>query len=183
MITASATQATSFTYRHVPRHHSPHRHQPSQHRERSSRESRSASRALMRDVQGGIRLTHPAHVLDTSHTYSHVPPLLRSPHHGNCIPSGHARRKHSLQTVCINRSLSTAPVDKDLFLRTVSDHSPTEMQHILRACPLFFKKNISKRLSDNHKNHYLCIHNHSTASLKRRSEAHTSPPSPLSTKQ
>nr|DAH81183.1 MAG TPA: hypothetical protein [Caudoviricetes sp.] len=29
---------------------------------------------------------HPAHVLDTSHTYSHVPSLMRSPHHGNCIP-------------------------------------------------------------------------------------------------
>ena len=114
----------------------------------------------------------PAHVLDTSHTYSHVPPLMRSLHHGNCIPSGHARRKHSLQTVCINRSLSTAPVDTDLFLRTVFDHSLTEMQHILRACPLFIQKNISKRLSDNHKNHYLCIHNYCTASLKRRSEAH-----------
>lgn len=113
---------------------------PSQHRERSSRESRSASRALMRDVQGGIRLTHPAHVLDTSHTYSHVPPLMRSPHHGNCIPSGHARRKHSLQTVCINRSLPAASASIDLFLRTVFDHSLTEMQHILRACPLFLEK-------------------------------------------
>ena len=91
MINASATQATSFTYRHVPRHHSC----PSERLslsiipstgKRSSRESRSASRALMRDIQGVIRLTHPAHVLDTSHTYSHVPPLMRSPHHGNCIP-------------------------------------------------------------------------------------------------
>lgn len=98
-------------------------------------------------------------------------------------PTGHARRIHSLQTVCINRSLSTAPVDIDLFLRTVFDHSLTEMQHILRTCPLFIQKNITKRLSDNRKNHYLCIHNLSTASLKRRSEAHTSPPPPLSTKQ
>lgn len=39
------------------------------------------------DADGyAIHLTHPAHVLDTSHTYSHVPPLMRSPHHGNCIP-------------------------------------------------------------------------------------------------
>lgn len=38
-----------------------------------------------------------------------------------------------------------------MFLRTVFDHSLTEMQHILRACPLFIQKNITKRLPDNRK--------------------------------
>lgn len=142
----SATQATSFTYRHVPRHHSSAQTSiiPSTGK-RTSRESRSASRALTwvppRRTSASMA---PAHVLDTSHTYSHVPPLMRSPHHGNCIPSGHARRKHSLQTVCINRSTPAASAGIDLFLRTVFDHSLTEMQHILRACPLFIQKNISK---------------------------------------
>lgn len=158
----------------MPRHHSSAQTSiiPSTGK-RTSRESRSASRALTRVPPRRTSASMaPAHVLDTSHTYSHVPPLLRSPHHGNCIPSGHARRIHSLQTVCINRSTPAASAGIDLFLRTVSDHSPTEMQHILRACPLFIIKNISKIPFDNHKNHYLCIHNHSTASLKRRSEAH-----------
>lgn len=172
----------------MPRHHS----RPSERLslsiipstgKRSSRESRSASRALMRDAAS----RHPPHASRTrSGHITHLQPCAATHEKSaprELHPAGHARRIHSLQTVCINRSLSTAPVDIDLFLRTVFDHSLTEMQHILRACPLFIQKNITKRLSDNRKNHYLCIHNHSTASLKRRSEAHTSPPSPLSTKQ
>ena len=150
---------------------------------RSSRESRSASRALMRDAAR----RHPPHTSRTrSGHITHLQPCATTHEKSaprELHPTGHARRIHSLQTVCINRSLPAASAGIDLFLRTVFDHSLTEMQHILRACPLFIQKNISQKRSDNRKNHYLCIHNLSTASLKRHSEAHTSPPSPLSTKQ
>lgn len=141
----------------------------------------------IQSFNAGCSRRHPPHTSRTRSGYiTHLQPCAATHEKSaprELHPTGHARRIHSLQTVCINRSLSTAPVDIDLFLKTVFDHSLTEMQHILRTCPLFIQKNITKRLSDNRKNHYLCIHNHSTASLKRRSEAHTSPPSPLSTKQ
>lgn len=141
----------------------------------------------IQSFNAGYSRRHPPHTSRTrSGHITHLQPCAATHEKSaprELHPTGHARRIHSLQTVCINRSLPAASAGIDLFLRTVFDHSLTEMQHILRACPLFIQKNITKRLSDNRKNHYLCIHNLSTASLKRRSEAHTSPPPPLSTKQ
>lgn len=98
----------------------------------------------IQSFNAGYSRRHPPHTSRTRSGYiTHLQPCAATHEKSaprELHPAGHARRIHSLQTVCINRSLSTAPVDTDLFLRTVFDHSLTEMQHILRACPLFLEK-------------------------------------------
>lgn len=83
------------------------------------------------------------------------------------------RKEETFTPDCLHQQIFTGSICQ---YRSVSQNGLRSFAYRNATHPqsvsVFLQKNISKRLSDNHKNHYLCIHNHSTASLKRRSEAH-----------
>ena len=113
---ASATQATSFIYRHVPRHHSRpsdrlRKAQPLNHPKHREAFFKRVPFSIQ-SFNAGYSRRHPPH---TSRTRSgHITHLQQcaATHEKSAPrelhPTGHARRIHSLQTVCINRSLPAA---------------------------------------------------------------------------